>query len=215
MAQFIPASPFVAKLGIVAEVLDGDEVRLRMPLDPTNVTLGDMVHGGAIAALADMTVMAAAWAGAEAPTRCAASPRRCRCNSSRRPRRPISSASGGCCGAARRWSIATSTSSRRTVRRREGDRHLQSGLTWSSRSSARGALTRVSAVAEIRTFDLSPAEGSVVGCDDGASLDLAVVQELIGVRRIVEREVFDEHLDLAGLGQANHVDQLGDRTPER
>jgi uncharacterized protein (TIGR00369 family) len=67
MAQFIPSSPFVAKLGIVAEVLDGDEVRLRMPWDPTNVTLGDMVHGGAIAALADVTVMAAAWARAEVP----------------------------------------------------------------------------------------------------------------------------------------------------
>jgi uncharacterized protein (TIGR00369 family) len=66
MAQFIPQSPFVAKLGIVAEVLDGDEVRLRMPWDPTNVTLGDMVHGGAIAALADVTVMAAAWTGVEA-----------------------------------------------------------------------------------------------------------------------------------------------------
>jgi uncharacterized protein (TIGR00369 family) len=67
MAQFIPASPFAAKLGIVAEVLDCDEVRLRMPFDPTNVTLGDMVHGGAIASLADMTVMAAAWAGADVP----------------------------------------------------------------------------------------------------------------------------------------------------
>jgi uncharacterized protein (TIGR00369 family) len=67
MAQFIPQSPFVAKLGIVAEVLDGDEVRLRMPWDTTNVTLGDMVHGGAIAALADVTVMAAAWAGVEEP----------------------------------------------------------------------------------------------------------------------------------------------------
>ncbi|MDT7756122.1 MAG: hypothetical protein QOH27_2020 [Mycobacterium sp.] len=66
MAQFLPQSPFVAKLGIVAEILDGDEVRLRMPWDPTNVTLGDMVHGGAIAALADVTVMAAAWAGVEA-----------------------------------------------------------------------------------------------------------------------------------------------------
>jgi uncharacterized protein (TIGR00369 family) len=66
MAQFIPQSPFVAKLGIVAEVLEGDEVRLRMPWDPTNVTLGDMVHGGAIAALADVTVMAAAWTGVEA-----------------------------------------------------------------------------------------------------------------------------------------------------
>ncbi|WP_099040762.1 PaaI family thioesterase [Mycobacterium neglectum] len=67
MAQFIPASPFVAKLGIVAEVLDGDEVRLRLPWDESNVTLGDMVHGGAVAALADVAVMAAAWAGAEVP----------------------------------------------------------------------------------------------------------------------------------------------------
>lgn len=66
MAQFIPQSPFVTKLGIVPDVLDGDEVRLRMPWDPTNVTLGDMVHGGAIAALADITVMAAAWAGVQA-----------------------------------------------------------------------------------------------------------------------------------------------------
>src|ERR1700710_2228956 len=67
MAQFIPQSPFVAKLGIVAEVLDADEVRLRMPWDTTNVTLGDMVHGGAIAALAHLPVVAAAWAGFEEP----------------------------------------------------------------------------------------------------------------------------------------------------
>ena len=72
MAQFIPSSPFVAKLGIVADVLDADEVRLRLPWDPTNVTIADMVHGGAIAALADVAVMAAAWAGAEYRTRCAA-----------------------------------------------------------------------------------------------------------------------------------------------
>src|ERR1700742_453759 len=67
MAQFIPSSPFVAKLGIVADVLDPDEVRLRLPWDPTNVTVADMVHGGAIAALADVAVMASAWAGAEVP----------------------------------------------------------------------------------------------------------------------------------------------------
>lgn len=69
MAQFIPQSPFVAKLGIVAESLDGADgtVRLRLPWDPGNVTLGDVVHGGAIAALADVTVMAAAWARADVP----------------------------------------------------------------------------------------------------------------------------------------------------
>jgi acyl-coenzyme A thioesterase PaaI-like protein len=67
IAQFIPQSPFVAKLGIVADQLGDDEVRLRLPWDPSNVTVGDMVHGGAIATLADLTVMAAAWCGAEAP----------------------------------------------------------------------------------------------------------------------------------------------------
>ncbi|MEB3981153.1 PaaI family thioesterase [Mycobacterium sp. 663a-19] len=67
IAQFIPQSPFVAKLGIVAEHLGDDEVRLLLPWDPSNITIGDMVHGGAIATLADVTVMAAAWCGAEAP----------------------------------------------------------------------------------------------------------------------------------------------------
>jgi uncharacterized protein (TIGR00369 family) len=42
-------------------------VRLRLPWDPSNVTIGDMVHGGAIATLADLTVMAAAWCGVDAP----------------------------------------------------------------------------------------------------------------------------------------------------
>jgi uncharacterized protein (TIGR00369 family) len=67
IAQFLPQSPFVAKLGIVADQLDDDEVRLRLPWDPANTTVGDMVHGGAIATLADLTIMAAAWCGAAAP----------------------------------------------------------------------------------------------------------------------------------------------------
>ncbi|MBV8786071.1 MAG: PaaI family thioesterase [Mycobacterium sp.] len=67
IADFLPQSPFVAKLGIVADRLEPDEVRLRLPWDPSNVTVGDMVHGGAIATLADLTIMAAAWCGAEAP----------------------------------------------------------------------------------------------------------------------------------------------------
>ncbi|SPM31325.1 PaaI family thioesterase [Mycobacterium terramassiliense] len=67
IAQFLPQSPFVAKLGIVADELGDDEVRLRLPWDSSNVTVGDVVHGGAIATLADLTVMAAAWCGADAP----------------------------------------------------------------------------------------------------------------------------------------------------
>ena len=60
IAQFLPQSPFVTKLGIVADQLDDDEVRLRLPWDPANTTVGDMVHGGAIATLADLTITAAA-----------------------------------------------------------------------------------------------------------------------------------------------------------
>src|SRR6201982_4244901 len=67
IAQFIPQSPFAAKLGIVADQLRDDEVRLRLPWDPSNVTIGDMVHGGAIATLADLTVMAAPLCGPAAP----------------------------------------------------------------------------------------------------------------------------------------------------
>lgn len=67
IAQFLPQSPFVTKVGVIAEALDDGDVRLRLPWDPTNTTLGDMVHGGAIATLADLTVMAAAWCGAQVP----------------------------------------------------------------------------------------------------------------------------------------------------
>ena len=67
IAQFLPQSPFVAKLGVIADKLEDDEVRLRLPWSPSNTTVGDMVHGGAIATLADLTVMAAAWCGAQAP----------------------------------------------------------------------------------------------------------------------------------------------------
>jgi uncharacterized protein (TIGR00369 family) len=67
IAEFLPQSPFAAKLGVVADSLRADEVRLRLPWSPSNTTIGDMVHGGAIATLADLTVMAAAWSGAPAP----------------------------------------------------------------------------------------------------------------------------------------------------
>jgi uncharacterized protein (TIGR00369 family) len=67
IAQFLPQSPFVAKLGVIADRLEDGEVRLRLPWSPSNTTVGDMVHGGAIATLADLTVMAAAWCGAQAP----------------------------------------------------------------------------------------------------------------------------------------------------
>ena len=67
MRAFLPQSPFVMKLGVVAESLRSDLVQLRMPWHPHNVTVGDMVHGGALAGLVDIVAMAAAWCGAPLP----------------------------------------------------------------------------------------------------------------------------------------------------
>lgn len=66
MRLFLPQSPFVAMLGITVEELT-DRATLRLPWRPELATVGDMVHGGAIAALADVTAMAAAWCGAGLP----------------------------------------------------------------------------------------------------------------------------------------------------
>lgn len=67
MKAFVPQSPFVAHLGVRVENLTDDEAVLRLPWRPDLATVGDMVHGGAVAALADMTVMAAAWCGRDLP----------------------------------------------------------------------------------------------------------------------------------------------------
>lgn len=69
MRMFLPASPFVSHLGITIEELREDQAALRLPWQECSVTVGDMVHGGAIAALADVAVMAAAWCGRRAPER--------------------------------------------------------------------------------------------------------------------------------------------------
>lgn len=61
MRAFVPASPFVAKLGVSIQHLAPGSCVLRLPWDPANTTVGDMVHGGAIAALLDMTLMVSAW----------------------------------------------------------------------------------------------------------------------------------------------------------
>jgi uncharacterized protein (TIGR00369 family) len=67
MERFLPQSPFVAKLGVEVEQLGDGVARLRLPWDPANVTVGEMVHGGALAALVDIVAMAAAWSGAALP----------------------------------------------------------------------------------------------------------------------------------------------------
>jgi len=65
--QFIPASPFARHLGIRLEQLEEDRAVLVMPFTPELVTVGDVVHGGAVSTLADTAVMAAAWADDAVP----------------------------------------------------------------------------------------------------------------------------------------------------
>lgn len=67
MAAFIPASPMVRHLGIAIGDLGDGVVRLTLPFAEHLVTVGQAVHGGAIATLVDTAVMAASWSGAPVP----------------------------------------------------------------------------------------------------------------------------------------------------
>ena len=59
---FIVGSPYGKHLGIVAEAIEVDRVRLRLPYREAMTTIADMVHGGAIASLVDVAATAACWA---------------------------------------------------------------------------------------------------------------------------------------------------------
>jgi uncharacterized protein (TIGR00369 family) len=59
---FIVGSPYGKLLGIVSETVEADRVRLRLPYREAVTTIGDMVHGGAIASLVDVAATAACWA---------------------------------------------------------------------------------------------------------------------------------------------------------
>ncbi|PKV98463.1 PaaI family thioesterase [Nocardia fluminea] len=67
MSLFLPQSPFVQHMGIELIDIDEGRARLRMPFREELVTVGDMVHGGALAGCVDIGIMAAAWAGARLP----------------------------------------------------------------------------------------------------------------------------------------------------
>lgn len=67
MREFLPHSPLVDHLGIRLVTLGEGEATLRLPFRTELATVGRIVHGGAIATLADTTAMAAAWAGADVP----------------------------------------------------------------------------------------------------------------------------------------------------
>lgn len=67
MRRFVPHSPFVQVLGIQLVTLGDGEAELVMPYRPELTTIGTMVHGGALAAAADIGLMVAAWAGRPVP----------------------------------------------------------------------------------------------------------------------------------------------------
>jgi uncharacterized protein (TIGR00369 family) len=66
LADSTARSPLGRHLGWQADHIDTDRARLRMPFAEHNVTVGNMVHGGAISALADAAATAACWATREA-----------------------------------------------------------------------------------------------------------------------------------------------------
>jgi uncharacterized protein (TIGR00369 family) len=67
--EFIPHSPFTARLGIRIVRIGDDRAELTMPFEPGLATIGDLVHGGAIASLLDTAGMVAAWANDDVPER--------------------------------------------------------------------------------------------------------------------------------------------------
>lgn len=64
--NLIARSPYGRHLGIEVESIAPDRVRLRLPFREEVVTIGDVVHGGAISSLIDTAATAAFWSGAEA-----------------------------------------------------------------------------------------------------------------------------------------------------
>jgi|SRR5262245_7078542 len=58
----IVASPYGRLLGLVLEACEEDRVAIRLPYRDEVTTLGDTVHGGAIAGLVDAAATAAFWA---------------------------------------------------------------------------------------------------------------------------------------------------------
>jgi uncharacterized protein (TIGR00369 family) len=66
VAERIVRSPFGELVDMRVESVEPDRVRVRLPFRPEVVTVGELVHGGAIAALVDVAATAACWSGAEA-----------------------------------------------------------------------------------------------------------------------------------------------------
>jgi len=67
LSNMIILSPFGKHLGLEPVLLEVDHVVVAMPFQENLTTIGDMVHGGAIASLVDVTATASFWALEEPP----------------------------------------------------------------------------------------------------------------------------------------------------
>jgi len=67
--QFLPISPYVVYLGMQFVAMEPGVATLTLPFSEALVTIGTVMHGGAIASLIDTTAMVAAWSGAELPAK--------------------------------------------------------------------------------------------------------------------------------------------------
>jgi uncharacterized protein (TIGR00369 family) len=65
IAEFLKHSPLVVHLGIELREIEDDRAVLALPFREEVVTIGDVIHGGAVAALIDTAAMAAAWSSVE------------------------------------------------------------------------------------------------------------------------------------------------------
>ena len=65
--QFFPTSPYVKHLGMQLTDLQPGVATLTLPFTQELVTIGTVVHGGAIASLIDTAAMVAAWSDIEVP----------------------------------------------------------------------------------------------------------------------------------------------------
>lgn len=69
ISQFLPTSPYVGYLGIQFVDMQPGVATLALPFKKDLVTIGTVVHGGAIASLIDTAAMVAAWSDAELPAK--------------------------------------------------------------------------------------------------------------------------------------------------
>jgi uncharacterized protein (TIGR00369 family) len=65
ISEFLAHSPFVVHLGMRLLEIEDDRAVLSLPFGQEVVTIGDVVHGGAVSALIDTAAMAAAWSAIE------------------------------------------------------------------------------------------------------------------------------------------------------